>query len=193
MTQEFMSEIMNRLRNLFNNSRKSENKTTIYDLNNDCLKEVIKKLQINDIFRIERVDKRFQLCTKEVLKKQIFLRFNHMFCKHSANGLQIINSKTDINFNEIKAILKKCPNVKCLQIKEILINKSLIEWISNNCKQLVCIHLFNPKSESNSPQNEFKEIGKLLSDKIEIEINFRGYMSEDYNSFITKYASNQRH
>jgi hypothetical protein len=171
---------MDRLKKLFYNLRISENKTTIYDLNNDCLKEVIKKLQINDIFRIERVDKRFQFCVKEVLKQQTVLRFNHMFCKHSANDLQIINSKSDINFDEIKAILKKCPNIKCLQIKEILTNKSLIEWISNNCKQLVCIHLFRPKCDSKTPEIEFKEIGNLSSNKIEVEINFGfNHMNKD--------------
>jgi hypothetical protein len=91
------------------------------------------------------------------------------------NGSKIIrNSYFEqlFHFNEIKTILKKCPNIKCLQIKGILINESLIEWISNNCKQLVCIHLFQPKSVSDSPQIDFKQIGKLLSDKVEIEINF---------------------
>jgi hypothetical protein len=54
----------------------------------------------------------------------------------------------------------------------ILINKSLIECISNNCKQLVCIHLYNPLFDSNSAQIDFKEIAKLLDHKIEIEIKF---------------------
>jgi hypothetical protein len=51
-----MSKIMDRLKKLFNNLKISENKAIIYDFNNECLKEVIKKLQI---FTIERVNKRF--------------------------------------------------------------------------------------------------------------------------------------
>jgi hypothetical protein len=66
-------------------------------------------------------------------------------------------------------------------MSKILINKSLIECISNNCKQLVCIHLCNPLFDSNSVQIDFKEIGKLLDHKIEIEISsiFIEYMGED--------------
>ncbi len=67
---------MNRLRKLLNNLRESENKTTIYDLNNDCIQEIIKKLSLKEIFKIERVDKRFQLCVKEVLKQQKVIRLN---------------------------------------------------------------------------------------------------------------------
>jgi hypothetical protein len=60
----------------------------------------------------------------------------------------------------------------------ILINKSLIECISNNCKQLVCIHLYKPFFDSNSAQIDFKEIGKLLDHKIEIEIDFGSITSD---------------
>jgi hypothetical protein len=155
-----------------NNLRLNENKPTIYDLNIDCLQEVIKKLSINEILRLEFVDKRFQYCVKEVLKQQKVLSFGKIFCKHSAINSQINQCVVDMNCDQFKAILKMFPNIKCLQIKGIEINKSLIEWISNNCKQLVCIHLYRPKSKSKSPQIEFKEIGKLLSDKIEIEITF---------------------
>jgi len=171
--KNIMSKIMDRFKKLFNNLKISENKTTIYDLSNDCLKEVIKKLSINEIFKIERVDKRFQFCVKEVLKQQKVLSFGvKMFPKHWTNSSQLINFGTDIDCNQIKVILKKCQNIKCLQMKGILINKSLIEWISDNCKQLVCIHLFRPKSDSKTPRIEFKDIGSLLSDKIEVEINF---------------------
>jgi hypothetical protein len=155
-----------------NNLRLNENKTTIHDLNIDCLQEVIKKLSINEILRLEFVDKRFQYCVKEVLKQQKVLSFGKIFCRHSAINSQITQCVIDIKCDKFKAILKKFPNIKCLQIKGIVINKSLIEWISNNCKQLVCIHLYRPKSDPNSPQIDFKEIGKLLSDKIEIEITF---------------------
>ncbi len=54
--KNIMSKIMDRLKKLFNNLKISENKAIIYDFNNECLKEVIKKLQI---FTIERVNKRF--------------------------------------------------------------------------------------------------------------------------------------
>ncbi len=57
----------------------------------------------------------------------------------------------------MKAILEKCPNIKCLEMNGFVINESLIEWISNNCKQLVCIHFDCPKSNSFSPQIDFKE------------------------------------
>jgi hypothetical protein len=59
-----------------------------------------------------------------------------------------------------------------------ILNKSLIECISNNCKQLVCIHLYNPLFDSNIAQIDFKEIGKLLDHKIEIEINFGSFTSD---------------
>jgi hypothetical protein len=87
----------------------------------------------------------------------------------------------DINCDQIKPFFEKCPNIKCLQMSCALINKALFECISNNFKQLVCIHFYCPKSDSNSPQIEFKDIGKLLSDKIEVEINFgnRYVMRED--------------
>ncbi len=68
-------------------------------------------------------------------------------------------------------------------MRGISINKSLIEWISDNCKQLVCIHLFRPKSHSKTPEIEFKEIRKLLSDKIEVEINF-GFNDTNKDSII---------
>jgi hypothetical protein len=157
-------------------------KSPINDLNIDCLKQIIKKLTIEQIFRIERVDKRFQYCVKEVLKQQKVIRFDEngvMFCRHSANNLQTINRKIDINSDEFKAFLEKCPNIHCLQMSEIFINESLFKLISKYCKQLVCIHLFGPKSGSKSPQIAFKEIGKLLSDRIEIEINFSN-ATKDY-------------
>jgi hypothetical protein len=97
-----------------------------------------------------------------------------MFCKNLAFNSQISQFVIDRNCDKFKIILKKCPNVTSLQILKILINKSLIEWISNNCKQLVCIHIFWPK-HSISEQN-FKEIGKKFSDKIEIEIIFGNEM-----------------
>jgi hypothetical protein len=43
-------------------------------------------------------------------------------CKHLANNLQIIESKFDLNLNKLKAILKKCRNIKCLEMNEIIIN-----------------------------------------------------------------------
>jgi hypothetical protein len=64
-------------------------------------------------------------------------------------------------------------------MRQIFINKSLFKLISKYCKQLVCIHLFGPKSGSKSPQIDFKGIGKLLSDKIEVEINFGHDLRED--------------
>jgi hypothetical protein len=112
---------------------------------------------------------------KEVLKQQKFIRFagnGLMFWKHSANNSKLCVSTVFINLNKFKTTLKKCPNIKCLQMRDIFINKSLIELISQNCEQLVCLHLDCPKSESKTPQIHFKEITKLLSDKIKVEINF---------------------
>ncbi len=40
----------------------NEKKTTINDLSIDFLKQVINKLSIEEVLRIERVDKRFQYC-----------------------------------------------------------------------------------------------------------------------------------
>jgi hypothetical protein len=65
--------------------------------------------------------------------------------------------------------------LKSVQILNVYKYKLFIKWILINCKQLVCIDLFDlfgPKSHSNSPQIYLKEIAKLLSDKIEFEINF---------------------
>jgi hypothetical protein len=164
---------MNRLKKLINNLSVNQNKSTINVLNNDCIQQIIKKLSINEMLKLEKVDKRFQFCVKEVLKQQKVLCFGEkLFCKHSAINSNIYYFETFINFNEIKAVLKKCPNIECLQMREIIINKSLIEWISNNCKQLVCIHLFDPRSETPLREIGFKQIAKLLSDKIEIEIIF---------------------
>jgi hypothetical protein len=157
--------------------KKKKNKTTIYDLNNDCIQQIIKKLSINEIFVLEKVDKRFRYLAHEVLNKQTVISFgkysNECNFKHSAINSKINLRESDINSDKFKAILKKFPNIKCLQISEILINKSIIEWISNNCEQLVCIHLFEPKSYSKSPQIDFNKIGKLLSYRIEIEIEFK--------------------
>jgi hypothetical protein len=152
----------------------TQNKT-IYHLNNDCIQQIIKRLSINEILILEKVDKRFEYCVKEVLKQQrviCFGGFHPIVCKYSAINSMITNREIDIKSNELKTILKKCPNIKCLRLSQILINKSLIEGISNICKQLVCIHLFRPKSNSKTPEIDFKEIGKLLSDKIEIKIKF---------------------
>jgi hypothetical protein len=167
-------------------NKMNEKKTTINDLNIDWRKHIINKLSIEEILTIERVDKTFEYCVKEVLKQQKVIRFDEkgvMFCRHSANNLQTINRNFDINSDKISALLEKCPNIKCLQMSQIFINKSLFKLISKYCKQLVCIHLFGPKSKSKSPQIDFKEIGKLLSDRIEVEINFsiatEDYMRED--------------
>jgi hypothetical protein len=59
-------------------------------------------------------------------------------------------------------------------MRDIFINKLLIEMISQYCEQLVCLHFDCPKSESKTPQ-----IAKLLSDKIQVEINFGYDLSED--------------
>jgi hypothetical protein len=175
MIQNFMREIMNRLRKLFNNLSINENKSTINVLNNDCIKQIIKKLSIEEILILEKVDKRFELCVKEVFEQQkvlCFAKYGIIECKHSANNLQTIYREFDIKSKKIKTILKKCPNIECLQMSYASIKKSLIEWISNNCKQLVCLHLYRPTSKSKSPQIDFEDIGKLLSDKIEIEFFF---------------------
>ncbi len=170
---DLKQQIMNRFKKLVNKLRVNQNKSTINVLNNDCIQQIIKKLSINEMLKLEKVDKRFEFCVKEVLKQQKVLCFGEkLFCKHSAINSNIYYFETFINFNQIKAILKKCPNIKCLQMREIIINKSLIEWISNNCKQLVCIHLFDPRSEPSLQEIDFKQIAKLLSDKIEIEIIF---------------------
>jgi hypothetical protein len=47
----------------------SKNKTTIYDLNNDCIQHIINKLSLKEIFKLEKVDKTFQFNVKEVLKR----------------------------------------------------------------------------------------------------------------------------
>jgi hypothetical protein len=91
----------------------SENKTTINDSNNDCIQEIINKLSISEILRIGIVDKRFEYCVKEVLKRQKVIRFAEnglMFCRHSANNSKLVF----INLNKFKLILKKFPNIKCL-------------------------------------------------------------------------------
>jgi hypothetical protein len=59
-----------------NDMKMSENKTTINDSNNDCIQEIINNLSINEILRIEIVDKRFEYCVKEVLKQQKVIRFD---------------------------------------------------------------------------------------------------------------------
>jgi hypothetical protein len=126
---------MNRLRKLFNCFERSEQKLTIDVLNNDCIQTIIKNLPFNEILRLEKVNKRFKLCVKEVLKQQEVLRFGYyMHCKHPITNSQFVDYKTVINLEKMKALLIKCPNVKCLQISGILINKPLIKWISNNCK-----------------------------------------------------------
>ncbi len=159
----------------------SENKTTINDLNDDCIQLIIKKLSIKEIFRIERVDKRFRYLAQEVLKQKKVLSFGYSYCKHSTINSQITGSEFDIKSDKMKTIFKKCPNIKCLQIRDVLINKLLFKWISKNCKQLVCIHISGPKNFLKTPKIAFKGIANLLNDKIEIEINL-GYdknMRED--------------
>jgi hypothetical protein len=62
---------MENIENISINSIKmSENKTTIYDLNDDCIQQIINKLSINEILKLEKVDKRFEFCVKQVLKQQ---------------------------------------------------------------------------------------------------------------------------
>ncbi len=62
-----------------------------------------------------------------MLKQQKVLSFGvKMFRKHWANNWELINSGTDIDCDQIKVILKKCPNIKRLQMRGISINKSLI-------------------------------------------------------------------
>jgi hypothetical protein len=74
-------------------TKMTESNKTIYDLNIDCLQEVIKKLSIEETFKIERVDQRFQYWVKEVLKQKTVLRFSYYYqsfkCKHSANNSKL--------------------------------------------------------------------------------------------------------
>jgi hypothetical protein len=171
---------MERIIKSLKNMKLNENKSTIHDLNIDCLQEVIKKLKVKNILKLEKVDKKFEFCVKEVLKQQKVLRFGKkMFCKHSANNSKISDSQTVNDFDQIKAILEKCPNIKCLQIRELVINKSLFKWLSINCKQLKCIHFYRPINHSKTPQIDFKDIGKLFSDRIEVEIIFKAQMRDD--------------
>jgi hypothetical protein len=181
----FITKIVNRLRKLFNCFKRSEQKLTIDVLNDDCIERVIKNLPFNEILRLEKVNKRFELCVKEVLKQQKVLCIGYaMYCKHPITNSQFFISETVINLKQMKALLIKCPNIECLQMSEILINKSLIKWISNNCKKLVCIHLDRPIFNSKTPEIDFKQIGNLLSDKLEIEINFRSYKEIREDSII---------
>ncbi len=73
-----------------NDIKMSENKTTLYDLNNDCIQQIIRKLSLKDMFIAELFDKRFELCVEEVLKQRKVIRFgNFEYCTHSANNSQI--------------------------------------------------------------------------------------------------------
>ena len=90
--------------------------------------QLLKKFLIEEILKLEKVDKKFEFCVKEVLKQQKVLRFGkEMFCKHSANNSKISDSQTVTDFDQMKTILEKCPNIKCLQIRELVINKSLFK------------------------------------------------------------------
>jgi hypothetical protein len=77
---------MNRLRKSFNNLINwitNEQNLTIDVLNDDCIQKVIKNLPFNEILRLEKVNKRFELCVKEVLRQQKVLRFGqYKGCKH---------------------------------------------------------------------------------------------------------------
>ncbi len=68
---------MNRLRKLFNNFKRSEQKLTIDVLNDDCIQTIIKNLPFNEMLSLEKVNKRFELCVKEVLKQQKVLHFGY--------------------------------------------------------------------------------------------------------------------
>ncbi len=156
-------------------TKMTESNKTIYDLNIDCLQDVIEKLSIEEIFKIEKVDQRFEYRVKEVLKQKTVIRFSYYYqsfkCKYSVNNskLKIYKYSNEVN---VRLILENFRNIRCLQLGGIVTNRSLFEWISIHFKRLDCLHLYRPKSYSDSPQLEFKEIGKLLSDKIEIEIIF---------------------
>jgi hypothetical protein len=124
-------------------TKMTESNKTIYDLNIDCLQEVIKKLSIEETFKIERVDQRFQYWVKEVLKQKTVLRFSYYYqsfkCKYSVNNskLKIYKYSNEVN---VRLILENFRNIRCLQLGGIVTNRSLFEWISIHFKRLDCLH-----------------------------------------------------
>jgi hypothetical protein len=60
-------------------ARKESEVSSLMTIDSNTGQKVIKKLSVKEIFKIERVDKRFQFCVKEVLKQQKVIRCDLFF------------------------------------------------------------------------------------------------------------------
>jgi hypothetical protein len=120
-------------------------------MNEDVMTKMLSYLSVEELLRLERVSQQFKYCVNEVLKRQkglsIGKRFNDILCvnkNHSTFGGNVTNAfvtkevNSKENQNNLKSILKKCINIKCLYLNKSLDFKT-IEIIVKSCERLECL------------------------------------------------------
>ncbi len=155
-------------------------------MNDDVLKLILEYLSVKEKIRLERCSKQFMSCIKELLLLQNGLRISHensenfchhkkhstynanicdaIFVRHSSRGccryrtFDIFSSKENL-----ENILRKCPNIRSLELIECEINYEIIEWLSDKCRKLGCFKLYLDKELE---EEVWERIGNKIGDKL---------------------------
>ncbi len=144
-------------------------------MNEDVMTKILSNLSVEELLKLERVSQQFKYCVNEVLKRQKGLSIGeinpHIRCfqsEHSIIGGNVsnafvakkVNSKGNPSQREnLKLILKKCNNIRCLYLNESL-DFETIKLIVKKCKRLECLVFDDIFLQSKSL---LKRIGPLFS------------------------------
>ena len=137
----------------------------INDLSSDLLKNIISFLPEKQQFVVERVCKKWQICTMEFLKeKETLHQLNYYSKKFQNPKNEIVISKNNIDI--LKNILSRCSNIKRFNLANTQMTGQNLLSIANLCPKIERIDFTNLKITFVSEEiNEFaKKIGPQLKE-----------------------------
>lgn len=137
----------------------------INDLSSDLLKDIISFLPEKQQFLVERVCKKWQKCTMELLEeKETLHQLNYYSKKFQNPNNEFVISKNNINI--LKKILSRCHNIKRFSLANTQVTGQNLLSIANLCPKIERIDFTNSNiSFASEEMNEFsKKIGPQLKE-----------------------------
>jgi hypothetical protein len=129
-------------------------------LNEDVLIEIMSYLSIKDLLKLEITSKQFKYCANQVLKQQNNIRFGfdlnyHCFdSNYSTIDCDInnaiisvrnkwIQSGRDLIASKLylKPLFDKCFGIKSLEMDDIIVNESVVQFMAQSFTQLKCLRI----------------------------------------------------
>ena len=120
-------------------------------LNDDIIQEILKYLEIKELFRTQRTSKQFWYCVDRQLSSEKCLIFGKnaesFLCGHPDCNCQ--KSSVNVSNEFIKTIVTKCPNIRCLHLNQDFgffcpkLGLETIRSIAQICRRLECLSFGN--------------------------------------------------